>query len=393
MKKLIVWFLVVIIVAGIGWLIYTRYGDMKKRKAKNDNDEKIVSVSVQQVGKTDLLETMPFFGTVKAINQVDIYTKISGRVEELNIKNGDEVKSGDILVVLEHSAVKAQAEQATASLEAAGAQLKQLQINLVNLKKELDRIIELSKEGAVSESKKDQIETQYNALLAQKEAVEAQMKQLEAVQQQAKINLAEANIRASISGIVSQKYVDMGDMVTPQRPVFTIIQVDTVKVTASIPEMVLSRVKTGLTHAVIAVDAYPDKKFDGIVTYVAPSVDQRSRTLEIEIELSNRDKILKAGMFCRVELILDNKKGIIAIPKDLIVYDVSGGKQEYAIYTIQDGLAKKVNVNIGIYSHGLVEIKDGLAAGDTIITSVGPHIFDGCKVSPVRNDTIGNDKE
>ena len=219
------------------------------------------------------------------------------------------------------------------------------------------------------------------------------MKQLGAVLQQAKINLAEANIRASISGIVSQKYVDLGDMVTPQRPVFTIIQVDTVKVTASIPEMVLSRVKTGLTHAVIAVDAYPDKKFDGIVTYVAPSVDQRSRTLEIEIELSNRDKILKAGMFCRVELILDNKKGIIAIPKDLIVYDVSGGKQEYAIYTIQDGLAKKVNVNIGIYSHGLVEIKDGLAAGDTIITSVGPHIFDGCKVSPVRNDTIGNDKE
>ena len=382
MKKAIIWLLVIIIVGGGGWLIYTRYMERENRKAKNDNEDKIISVSVQQIVKTDLLETMSFFGTIKAINQVDVYTKVSGRVEELKVKNGDEVKSGDILVVLEHSAIKAQTEQATASLEAAGAQLKQLQINLANLKKELDRIIELSKEGAVSESKKDQIETQYNALLAQKESVEAQVRQLEAVLQQAKINLQEANIRASISGIVAQKYVDMGDMVTPQRPVFTIIQVDTVKVTASIPETILSRVKSGLTHAAIIADAYPDR----IVTYVAPSVDQRSRTLEIEIEMNNADRILKSGMFCRVELILDSKKGVIAIPKDLIVYDILGNTKEYAIYTIQDGLAKKVKVNPGIYSYGLVEIKEGLAPGDTIITSVGPHIFDGCKVSVVKTE-------
>ena len=160
MKKLIAWLLVVIIVAGGGWLVYKRYGDMKQRKDKNKNEEKIISVSVQKIEKTDLLDTMSFFGTVNAINQVDIYTKISGRVDELNIKNGDEVKSGDILVVLEHSAVSAQVEQSTASLDAAGAQLKQLQINLANLKKELDRITELSKEGAVSESKRDQVETQ-----------------------------------------------------------------------------------------------------------------------------------------------------------------------------------------------------------------------------------------
>jgi len=386
MKKAIIWLLVIIIVGGGGWLVYTRYIESEKKKAKNDNGDKIISVSVQQIVKTDLQETMSFFGTIKAINQVDVYTKVSGRVEELKIKNGDEVKSGDILAVLEHSAIKAQTEQATASLEAAGAQLKQIQINLANLKKELDRMSELSKEGAVSESRKDQIETQYNALLAQKESVEAQVKQLDAVLQQAKINLAEANIRASISGIVSQKYVDMGDMVTPQKPVFTIIQVDTVKITASIPETILSRVKTGLTHATVIADAYPDKTFDGVVTYVAPSVDQRSRTLEIEIELNNSDKILKSGMFCRIEVILDSKKGVIAIPKDLLVYDILGNTKEYAIYTIQDGLAKKVKVNPGIYSHGLVEIKEGLAPGDTIITSVGPHIFDGCKVSVVKTE-------
>ncbi|MEW6027615.1 MAG: efflux RND transporter periplasmic adaptor subunit, partial [Planctomycetota bacterium] len=326
-------------------------------------------------------------GTIKAINHVDIYTKISGRVDELKAKSGDEVKAGDILAVLEHSAIKAQTEQAAASLDAAGAQLKQLQINLANLRKELDRVSELSKEGAVSESRKDQIETQYNALLAQKEALEAQTRQLDAVLQQAKINLQEANIRASISGIVSQKYIDIGDMVTPQKPVFTVIQADTVKITASIPETILSRVKAGQTHAMVIADAYPDKTFDGVVTYVAPAVDPRTRTLEIEIEMNNPGRILKAGMFARVELILDTKKAIIAIPKDLIVYEILGNGKEYAVYTVKDNLAKKVRVVTGIYSKGLVEIKEGLAQGDTVITSVGPHIFDGRKVEVVNERT------
>jgi multidrug efflux pump subunit AcrA (membrane-fusion protein) len=123
-----------------------------------------------------------------------------------------------------------------------------------------------------------------------------------------------------------------------------------------------------------------------VVTYIAPSVDPRSRTLGIEVELNNSDNILKDGMFCRVELILDSKKGIIAIPKDLIVSDTADSIKKYAIYTIKDGIAKKIMVTPGIYSHGLVEIKDGLAAGDIIITSVGPHIFDGCKVSVVATE-------
>lgn len=373
--------LIIIVVAIVAIRIISNTG-----KATLTNGEKIIPVTIKEITSSDIMETTSCFGTVKALNQVDIYAKISGRVEQLLIKDGQEVKNGDILAILEHSSIQAQIEQSEAGLNTAKAQSKQAEINLENLFKELQRIIELSKQGAVSVSRKEQIETQYNASLAQKEAIEAQIKQMEAILKQTNINKDEAYIRASISGIISQRYTNIGNMVTPMQPVFTIIQIDTVKITTTIPETILSRVKNGETGSLITVDAYPNKIFNGIVSYVAPAVDSRSRNIDIEIELENKDKLLKPGMFSRIELILDRKKNIIAIPKDLIIYDMSGTDfKGYAVYILQDNVAKKKNVRVGIYSRGLVEIKEGLSEGNKIITAVGPHIYDGCKVEIVDN--------
>lgn len=395
MKKWIIGSVIIIVVAIIAIRIIINWG-----KTTVNNGDKVIPVTIKQITKSELIETTLCFGTVKAIKQVDIYAKVQGRVEELVIKEGQKVKNGDVLAVLECSAIESQMEQSEAGLNAAKAQLKQAEVNSENLAKELRRITRLSKEGAISVSRKEQMETQYNASLAQKEAIEAQIKQMEALLKQAKINLDEAHIRASISGIVSQRYIDLGDMVTPMKPLFTIIQINTVKITTTIPETILSKVRMGKTMSLITVDAYADKTFNGVVSYVAPAVDPRSRNVDIEIELENTDGVLKPGMFSRIELILDHKKDIIAIPKDLLIYDLpaspSGGSagqsgmsgtdiKGYAVFLIRDNIAKKIKVKPGIYSRGLVEIKEGLSEGDSIITTVGPHIFDGSKVEVVNS--------
>lgn len=385
MKKLIIGLIIIGLVAGIGLVTMKRIKDLKEKTAQTNNTERIVPVLVQEITRTDLKETASFFGTVKAMNQIDVYTKVSGRVEELDVEAGEPVTEGDVLAVLEHSAIEAQIAQATAGLEAASAQLKQVEINSDNLKKELKRITALSKEGAVSESRKDQIETQYKASLAQADAIEAQTRQLTAVLEQANINRNEAHIQAPITGVVSQRYVDLGDMVTPQRPAFTVIQTAEVKITATIPETLLGRVNTK-TPAEIKVDAYPGQAFEGMVSYIAPSVDPRTRNTEIEIKLSNKDNLLKAGMFCRIELVLDLKQGIIAVPKDMLLYEMAddGSTKNYVAYILRGNIAKKIPVQTGAYSRGLMEIKDGLMEGDKIITTVGPHIFDGCKVEVIN---------
>lgn len=385
MKKLVIGLVIVALIIGGVVLGVKR---LKGAKADNNNKEKVIPVVVSEVKKTDLLETMTCFGTVKAMNQVDVYTKVGGRVEEMFVRAGDEVTVGKVLLVVEHSMIKAQIEQSQASREMAQAQLKQIETNLANLERELARISALSKEGAVSESRQDQIETQYKSMIAQKEATLAQIRQLDAVIQQAKIQGDEAYIKAPISGVVSQKYVELGDMVTPQRPVFTVIQIDTVKITSTIPETILSKVKKGETVALITVDAYQGNIFNGIISYLAPTVDQRTRNVDMEIELENKGTSLKPGMFSRIELVLDHKKDIIAIAKDLLVYDMSGGDfKGYVVYVVDGKVAQKKGVQTGIYSRGLVEIKEGLSEGDKIITSVGPHIYEGCNVEVINEET------
>ncbi|MBI4712594.1 MAG: efflux RND transporter periplasmic adaptor subunit [Planctomycetes bacterium] len=382
MKKLILVIIVLAII--VGSFFVTMHIRKSDKTQNNNNTEKVVPVAVQEIVRTDLAETMAVFGTVKAINQVDVYAKVSGRVEELLVKNGQAVQAGQVMLVIEHSMIKAQIDQSMSGREAATAQLKQLEINLANLEKELNRISALSKEGAVSESRKDQIETQFKAMQAQKETVQAQVKQLEAVLSQAQINLDEAHLKAPITGVISQRYVEVGDMVTPQRPVFTLIQAERVKIAASVPETVVGRIKAGATKTLINIDTYPDKIFEGLISYVAPAVDARSRNAEIEIELDNPAGLLKPGMFCRIELVLDSKKAVLAVPKDFIIYEALGEDRNYAVYVVQGNIARKTDVKTGIYSRGLVEIKEGLIEGDKVIASVGPHIFDGCKVEVVN---------
>ncbi|MDI6787798.1 MAG: efflux RND transporter periplasmic adaptor subunit, partial [Planctomycetota bacterium] len=135
------------------------------------------------------------------------------------------------------------------------------------------------------------------------------------------------------------------------------------------------------TEALVNVDAYPQKTFEGVVSYVAPSVDPRTRNVEIEIELDNQDGFLKAGMFARIELVIDLRKDIIAIPKDMIMYGlIDSNTKGYIVYILNGEIAKKVPVKTGIYSRGMIEIKEGLAGGEKIIESVGSHIYDGCRV-------------
>ncbi|MFH1226394.1 MAG: efflux RND transporter periplasmic adaptor subunit [Planctomycetota bacterium] len=385
MKKLIIGILIIAIVAGGGFLLIKRISDMReKNKNKDIAVEKLIPVITREITRTDMVETVSNFGTMQAINQVDIYTKISGRVEELLVKSGESVREGDTLAILETSAIEAQIIQAASAQESAQAQLKQLKINIDNSEKELARIRELYKAGAVSDSRRDQAETQFKASMAQQEAIEAQIKQLDATMELTRINYEEAQISAPISGVISQRYIDVGDMVTPMKPVFTVIQTERVKVAAAIPENIAARVLVNKTPAAISLDAYPGKNFEGIVSYVSPAVDTRSRSLDIEIELDNKDGLLKAGMFCRVELMLEQKNNVIAVPKDVLVYDLSGNDiKNYAVFVVRGNLAKKIVVKIGIYSKGMIEIKEGLMEGDRIITTVGPQIFDGCKVEVV----------
>ena len=335
-----------------------------------------IPVRIQGIILQDLTETIGLVGTVEPLAEATIFPKIFGRVETLSAEKGQIVKANDSLAVLEHSSITAQVEQTEAGLMVSQAQLKQGEINLNNLVKERDRMKSLTREGAASTQKLDQVETQYQTAQSQYDLVKAQIQQTEALLRQVRIQEKEAYIVTPITGIIAERFMDIGDMANPGLPFFKIVQVSIVKIISALSEEELSRVFEGQTKVDIKIDAYPDERFEGKVTRIAPTIDQRNRTAEIEVRLNNPDLKLKPGMFARLTLLLETKKNIIVLDRDVLVCE----DDKYFVYVAHNNIAHKREVKLGMQTNGQVEIKDGLDPEEKIITTVGSNISDNAAV-------------
>ncbi|MBI4834408.1 MAG: efflux RND transporter periplasmic adaptor subunit [Planctomycetes bacterium] len=363
-----------IILAGLALIVFP--GCKKKAAAANGEQEKI-PVNVVLAAKSDISDIVALTGNIEAINTADVFPKVTGRVEERFVNNGDMVKTGNKLAVLEHSLITAQVKQWAASLEAADQQLNQLEINLVNLGKDLERISSLADSGAVSEQKKDDIETKYNAMQAQKKQVQAQKKQSEAMLEQAVIQEREATIVSPVDGFVAACYLEKGDMAAPSQPAFKIVQIEKVKIIAHLSENDFTRVNTK-TPARLKIGNEPE--ISCAISNISPALDLRTRSAELEIHLDNPEYKLKPGMFAEVELIISTETGRIVIPKDYILVEMG----KYFVFKVVDNKIKKQEIQIGIQSKGMVAVMEGISEEDQLITIVGAHLKDGTSVEIIK---------
>lgn len=346
----------------------------KKETVVNPAKER-PAVRVTSAVRGDISEILTLTGNIEGINTAEVFPKISGRIMELPVNKGELVKSGHTLAVLEHSAMTTQVKQFEAALEVANLQLKQLEINLTNLEKERERITNLAEAGAVSQQRKDEIETRYAAMKEQREQAKAQIKQTEAMLEFARIQEKEATLISPIDGFVAQRYLEKGDMATPTRPAFEIVQMDTVKVIAAVPEQYIRKVTT---ETPVKVEIYPDN--DLRIKRIAPTLDPKTRSAEIEIHIENTDYKLKPGMFTRLDLILATHRDVFILPKDYLIAEAG----QYFILLVKDGKINKQSIKTGIESQGMIEILEGLNEGDKVVSTVGAHLKDGMEVEIVK---------
>ena len=166
---------------------------------------------------------------------------------------------------------------------------------------------------------------------------------------------------APISGLVGVKYVNLGDQTSTSNPVFSIYQIDRVNVYCDLPEKYYSLVHPG-TSAQITLDALPNRIFHGTVGSVRPVIDPLSRTSRVEIILPNPGRQIKPGMFARVDLLLEQKNGVLTIPFDAVL-----GEDQKSVYVIEGGAAVQKNITLGLLSGLTVEVTSGLVSGDQVI--------------------------
>ena len=324
-----------------------------------------MTVEVGNVKKGDLSAHLTVVGNLIADQTVDVAPKTGGRLERVTVQLGDRVRRNQVLAKIEDREIVEQVRQAEAALEVSKATIRQREADLKVTEVNFERSKNLYGRQLLAKQALDDAESRYLAAEAQLDLSKAQQGQTESRLDELKINLQNTNVISPVDGFVSKRTMDPGAMVSQNIPIASVVDISKLRLVANVIEKDLRLVNVG-DKAVVEVDAYPGEKFYGKIARVSPVLDPSTRTAPMEVEVPNSENKLKPGMYARINLTIEDLKGILVAPKNSIVdFDSKRG-----VWRPNDeNRAKFFAVELGIEDADQIEIKSGLKEGDRIVTT------------------------
>lgn len=315
------------------------------------------AVEVAQVIERKTSETINLVGTIHALKQSEISAEVDGRVVSFTKSEGTAVKKADLVVALDETPYRIQAQGARGRLSSARVALKKAELAKKRARKLFEQ--KIASEEMWQNAELD-VETA-NADLVQR------MAELE----QAELDLDRCRARAPYDGYISRKLTEVGVWVQDGTGLFEIIDIKQVDVVVEAPERSIRQFALG-TSAKVFIDAYPQMKFSGTVATVSPLADLKSRTFMVKIRVDNSNAVIKAGMSARVKVGGDGKRKTMLIPRDAILWRA----RKAIVFTVTDGTVKEITVSLGRQMGELV-----VATGD---------IYPGLKLVVTGNEILRN---
>jgi membrane fusion protein, multidrug efflux system len=329
-----------------------------------------IPVAVAKADVRDLPIVLNGLGSVDAFNTVAVKSRIDGQLIKVNVKEGQEVKQGELLAEIDPRPYEVQLSQAQATLFKDQAALKDARLNL-------ERFQQLYKDGVIS---KQQFDTQ-GSLEAQLDgAVRADQAQIDTV----KLNLAYTRITAPVSGRIGLRQVDVGNMVHASDPngLLVITQLQPIAVIFSLPQDNLQAVSQHMSKGKLAVDAYSrddqTKIATGFLTTIDNQIDVTTGTGKLKAVFENRDRSLWPNQFVNIHLLLEVKKNNTVVPSAAIQ---RGPQGTYVFVVKPDNTAEMRNVAISISQANLTAVSQGLKPGELVVTDGQDKLQPGTKVA------------
>ncbi|MBP2636655.1 MAG: macA 1 [Firmicutes bacterium] len=331
-KKLLVLAVLAAVAAGGGAYYY-------------QNKSKAVTVPQQttQVERRDLTTVVSATGTIKAVNSVDISSKMTAHIKEIKVKENEQVTAGQVLVILEDTALQAQVTQAKEKLDNAAIKYQ--------------RTSRLSTIGGSSKETLDNASMDYNIAKANYDEVMSK--------------LDDTVIVAPMSGSVIGKPLSAGELVAQgvNNPtvIMTVADMSRMQIEANVDQTDIGKIALG-QKVTFTVDAYPGKEFSGVVTTISrkATVSQNVTYYPVTIDVANAENLLNPGMVARVSVFVSEKKGVLTLPLSAIRSDKTG---KYVVVPGPNGQTQNVPVTTGNGGDDRVEILSGLNEGDKVILS------------------------
>lgn len=373
MRKWII-VLVLVVAAGAGYFAWGRGSGTTSgaKKGPGAFARPPLTVGMTAASRQPLQEVVQVVGSLIGAATVEVVPQAGGRLLSIGVRLGDPVSRGQRIATLDDRELREQLRQAEGSFEVAQATIRQREADLSFAKTNLDRSRSLFERNLLPQQTLDDGEARYQAAQAQLDLARAQLTQASARLDELRIQLANTVITSPVDGYVGRRYVDPGAFVSTNAPVVQVVDISLVRLVVNLVERDLRRVNVG-APGTVDVDAYPGEQFTGRVARIAPVLDPATRTAEMEIEIPNPTKRLKPGMYARVSLTTSSKTEALVVPKAAIV-DVSGRR---GVYTVKDGTAVFRPVQVGIEDTDRIEITDGIAEGEEVISIGASSVRDG----------------
>lgn len=362
---------------------------------------KSVSVRAITVEQKQVRRNVESVGSLFPYEEVTVSSEVEGKVEQVLADVGDRIAKGQPLVKVSPAELQLTFEQQRATLQQARARLglaengddlkdvraaaevKKAAADLADAEQKYKRAKTLYEQGLVPRQSFDEAESRYNAARAAYdlsvqgiENLKAQLAQSRASTALAQKKVNDSIIRAPFAGQIKERTVTQGQYLKVQTPVMIIVNIDPLRVRLKVPEKMAAWVRTG-QEVTVSVEAFADRTFKGKITRINPSVDQQTRSFEVEALIENNGGDLKPGFFVKASIPSSNVVGTLFVPQEALLY-VYG---VYKVFVIEGNTLKEKEVKIGERSGEEVEIIEGIHEGERIAVPVkGSELKDGATV-------------
>lgn len=328
------------------------------KKADVAVEEKAIPITVSLAELGDLAIVKIYSGTLEGEKQAEIVASIHEAVVELPISEGNRVSAGQAVIMLDKNGSASQYNQARALY--------------MEAKDNYQKMAKLLEQGAVSEQSYISAKTGFEVAQANFEAATRQVE-----------------LTSPISGILTELSVNVGEYAPVGIPIATVAQTDKIRLTLFVDSGGASFIEKG-AKAAITVESigYSGKKFGGFVTEVSRSADPQTRLFRVEINIDNQNGDLAPGMFARAEIVVNELKSILIVPREA-VFSAEG---VYKVYKLEGDRAREQSIYIGESTSKSIQIVSGLTEGDTVVV-IGRNLIEDGSMVKIAGEDNGSEEE
>jgi membrane fusion protein (multidrug efflux system) len=341
-------------------------------------------LSVQLVVKTvpvsrqEWIETVPLSGSIQTLSTVEVKPEVGGRLISVFFKEGDLVRKGQLLGEIDPVNYRLAYEQAAAALSVAEAGVERARVSAEYAKAEKERADNLLRSGGITQKDHLAAVTSVKDTETQVRLGEAQCIQARAALAIAEKALQDCRIEAPADGHVQNRFFDRGSLLVPGVALFTLVDNSRLELECVIPSYRLASIRLG-QKAQFTTPTWGTRLFEGTVSAINPVIEADNRSVKLKVKVANPGGELRSGMYAKGEITVGRESEALVVPRDALIPEEEGGASA-GVYVVQEGKARRIDVQVEDTQRDRVWIREGLSGGELVIAEIGPSLKDGAEI-------------